>query len=50
VRQSDVVLGRGQSSTQFVRAPFHSWEYWWFRIYKDGALVYTSDRFQLVAS
>jgi hypothetical protein len=47
---ADVVLACGQSSTQFVRAQFHSWKYWWFRIYKDGALVYTSDRFQLVAS
>jgi hypothetical protein len=44
---ADVVLACGQSSTQFVHARTHTWKYWWFRVYRDGALVYTSDRFSM---
>jgi hypothetical protein len=40
-----VTLACGQSGTRYVHEGAHTWKYWWFRIYRNGALVYTSDRY-----
>lgn len=42
-----VTLACGESGTRYVYAGAHTWKYWWFRIYRNGALVYTSDRYSL---
>jgi hypothetical protein len=42
---SGVTLACGQSGTRYVYEGAHTWKYWWFRIYRNGALVYTSDRY-----
>jgi hypothetical protein len=37
----------GGSALGTVHQGNHAWPYWWFRVYLDGVLLYTSDRYSL---
>jgi hypothetical protein len=42
---SGVTLHCGQSAVRTLSETTHNWPYWWYRVYRDGVLMYTSDRF-----
>jgi hypothetical protein len=44
---SGVTLHCGESAVRTLHETTHIWPYWWFRIYRDGVLMYTSQRHSL---